>query len=234
MRSFIEQFAGLLGAGIAAACCLGVPVVLAALGAAGLGFLIHDAYLFPIFVGFGGLTLWLLYRSARRHGRMQPFWLGLAGTVFAASGLWLMVTGLYPQPWSVDAGLLVLVSGSVWDYSIGRRHRRASRQPAAQDCELPSVQRRVTTGAALSIAAAGAFYALYKSVDAFVPEAKAEEIACWGINSCKGKSACTTAFNSCTGQNQCKGRGWAYATERQCYAQGGEPLKGSEADPAAG
>ena len=39
------------------------------------------------------------------------------------------------------------------------------------------------TGAALSIAAASAFYAMYKSVDALVPEAQADEIACWGINS---------------------------------------------------
>ena len=43
-----EQFAGLVGAGIAAACCLGIPTILAALGAAGLEFLIHDAYLFPL------------------------------------------------------------------------------------------------------------------------------------------------------------------------------------------
>ncbi len=234
MKSFIEQFAGLIGAGVAAACCLGIPAVLAALGAAGLGFLIHDAYLFPLFVGSSGFTLWLLYRSASRHGRMAPFWLSLVGAVFGASGLWLMVTGLYPQPWSIYAGLLVLVSGSVWDFIFGRRQSSASDQPAVQDSEVPNAERRVVTGTALSIATAGAFYALYKSVDVLVPEAEADEIACWGINSCKGTSACTTVFNSCTGQNKCKGRGWVYATERQCYAQGGEPLKGSEADPAVG
>ncbi len=33
MKEFIEQFAGLIGAGVAAACCLGLPAVL---GAAGL------------------------------------------------------------------------------------------------------------------------------------------------------------------------------------------------------
>ena len=47
-----------VGAGIAAACCLGVSAVIAAVGAAGLGFLIHDAYLFPIFVGFIALVPW--------------------------------------------------------------------------------------------------------------------------------------------------------------------------------
>src|SRR5438874_1738381 len=52
MKELIKRLSGIIGAGIAAACCLGVPVVLAAMGALGLGFLIHDAYLFPLFVGF--------------------------------------------------------------------------------------------------------------------------------------------------------------------------------------
>ncbi len=43
MLDWFKQLGGLIGAGIAAACCLGVPAVLAALGAAGLGFLIRDA-----------------------------------------------------------------------------------------------------------------------------------------------------------------------------------------------
>ena len=68
MKAFLKQFAGIFGAGVAAACCLGIPAVLAAVGALGLGFIVHDAYLFPLFVGFVGLSLWLLYRSARRHG----------------------------------------------------------------------------------------------------------------------------------------------------------------------
>jgi mercuric ion transport protein len=38
MKELIKQFSRIVGAGIAAACCLGVPVVLAAVGAAGLGF----------------------------------------------------------------------------------------------------------------------------------------------------------------------------------------------------
>jgi len=51
--------------------------VIAAVGAVGLGFLTHDAYLFPIFVGFIGLSLWLLYRSARGHADLAAsFWLG--------------------------------------------------------------------------------------------------------------------------------------------------------------
>ena len=94
MKELIKQFSGIVGAGFAAACCLGVPVVLAAVGAAGLGFLINDAYLVPIFAAFAALSLWLLYRSARGHQRMMPFWTGLAGGLVGLVGLWLMVTGL--------------------------------------------------------------------------------------------------------------------------------------------
>lgn len=72
-KQLLKQFASLLGAGIAAACCLGVPAVLAAMGAVGLGFLINDAYLFPLFAGFVTMSLWFLFRAARRHCNLTPF-----------------------------------------------------------------------------------------------------------------------------------------------------------------
>ncbi len=102
MHDFIKQFAGLVGAGIAAACCLGISAVIAAVGAVGLGFLIHDAYLFPIFVGFIGLSLWLLYRSSARG----PCGSWSRALPDAVDGLW---------------GLELLVAGSVWDVVNGRR-----------------------------------------------------------------------------------------------------------------
>lgn len=238
MKDLLKQLSGLIGAAIAAACCLGVSAVIAAVGAVGLGFLIHDAYLFPIFVGFIALSLWLLYRSARGHGSLAPFWLGLGGGVLGALGLWLLVTGLYPMPWSVYVGLAVLVTGSVWDVVNGRWAAACAPQvcePEASptgDTKKAEFPTRAARGAALSVAAAAAFYAMYKSVDAFAPGATAGEIACWGINACKSTTACTTAFNACNGQNACKGRGYLNVPEKECYARGGVPLKGSEADPA--
>ena len=237
MKSFLKQFAGLIGTGVAAACCLGIPAVLAALGTVGLGFIVHDAYLFPLFMGFAGFSLWSLYRSTRLHGLMAPFWLSLTGAVFGGAGLWLMVTGLFAQPWSVYVGLAILVSGSVWDYVNGRRAPVCE----APECEVPigdakpaspSPQRRAINGAALTVAAAGAFYGMYKSVDVLVPKAEAGEVACWGINECKGTTACTTAFNACTGQNECASKGYIYVPEKECYTRGGELLKGSAGDPA--
>jgi len=232
MKALLKQFAGLLGAGVAAACCLGISVILSAVSAAGLGFLVHDAYLFPIFIGFVAFSLWMLYRSARKHQNLAPFYLGLSGGVFGAGGLWLMVTGVYPMPWSVYAGLGVLVAGSVWDAV-------PSRKPAACACEAsssekPSVGRRAATGAAVSVAAAAAFYGMYRSVAALAPAANETDIACWGINDCKGQTACTTAVNACTGQNECKGRGYLNVPPKACAAKGGVPLKGSPGDPEKG
>lgn len=131
MKAFLKQFSALIGAGVAAACCLGISVVLTAVGAAGLGFLIHDAYLFPIFVAFIGFSVWMLYRSARSHRNLAPFWLSLAGSLVSSVGLWLMVTGVHPLPWTVYAGLAGLVAGSVWDAIPGPK-------PAACACEAPA------------------------------------------------------------------------------------------------
>jgi len=237
MKDLLKQFSGLLGAGIAAACCLGLPAVLAMLGAAGLGFLVHDAYLFPLFVGLVSLSLAFLRHSARAHGDLRPFWLGLAGGLVGAVALWLMVTGLYPLPWLVYAALAVLVLASLWDFVNGRRAARCAQAVCASDgvSDQPGDPvRRAVTGAALSAGAAVAFYGMYKSVAVFTPERGEGEIACWGINECKGTTACTTAFNACTGQNECRGRGYIYVPPRECSLRGGVPLEGSEGDPARG
>jgi mercuric ion transport protein len=234
MKDLLKQFGSLIGAGVAAACCLGVPLVLSTLGAVGLGFIVHDAYLLPLFVGFVALSLWTLYRSARRHARMQPFWLGLAGGIVGSVGLWLLVTASYPHSWPMYAGLALLLSGSLWDIINSRRAPSCNTACAAEPPKAPNATRRATTGAALSVAAAGAFYAMYKSVEVMAPAAEKGDIACWGINACKGQTACSTAFNACTGQNKCTGRGYLNVPAKECKAKGGLPLTGSPGDPARG
>jgi len=48
------------------------------------------------------------------------------------------------------------------------------------------------------------------------------KVHCYGINACKGQTACATANNNCMGMNACKGQGWlATATEEECKAKGG-------------
>ncbi|HVB82088.1 MAG TPA: MerC domain-containing protein [Candidatus Binataceae bacterium] len=234
MKNLLKQFGSLIGAGVAAACCLGVPLVLSTLGAVGLGFIVHDAYLLPLFVGFIALSLWSLYRSAVRYTRLQPFWLALVGGIEASVALWLLVTGTYPHSWPMYVGLVLLVSGSVWDLINARRAPACKTTCATEPVRALDVKRRAATGAALSVAAAGAFFALYKSVDVMTPAATAGDIACWGINSCKGQTACSTALNACKSQNTCKGRGYLNVSAQQCKARGGQPLQGSPADPARG
>jgi len=236
MKELLKQFSSLIAAGVAAACCLGIAVVLAAVGAVGLGFLVRDAFLLPLFVGFVGLSLWLLWRSARAHRRLAPFWLALAGGLVSAAGLWLLVTGTFALTGSIYGGFAALVAGSIWDFLNGRRAAAC----AADVCETPKADapvnptRRTLNGAGLALAAAGVFYGLYKSVNVLAPAAQAGTIACYGINACKGQSACTTAFNACTGQNECKGKGFLNVTPRECALQGGVPLEQSEANPAKG
>lgn len=232
MKNLLEQIASMAGAGVAAACCLGVPLVLSTLGAVGLGFLIQDAYLLPIFAGFIALTLWIQYRSALRYQHFAPFWLGLAGGSVAIISLGLLVTGVYTGPWLLYPGSAAIVGASIWGFIDGIAARREGHVCAVP--EQVDSRRRAINGGLIATAAAGIFFAMYKTVDTIVPAAQAGEIACYGINSCKGQTACSTAFNACNGQNECKGQGFINIAEKQCYAQGGTPLKGSEADPAKG
>ncbi len=230
MKYFLEQIASMTSAGIAAACCLGIPLVLSAVGAAGLGFLIQDAYLLPIFAGFVGLTQWVQYRTARQYRHFAPFWLSLAGGGIAVVSLGLLVTGVYGAPWLVYLGSSALVGASIWGFVDSLAARREG-QSCAVSVPVDGA-RRALNGTMLATAAAGAFFAMYKTVDTIVPSAQAGDIACYGSNSCKGLSSCTTAFNACNGQNECKGKGISFLPQKQCFVQGGVPLKGSVADPA--
>jgi len=88
-----------------------------------LGFLIQDAYLFPIFVGFIGVSLWTLYRSARKHENavpeaMLPFWLSGAGALISTTDLWFTVTGISPQNWAIYLGLTLFLIAAAWDFVI--------------------------------------------------------------------------------------------------------------------
>ncbi len=203
MKEIAKQLAGLFGAAIAAACCLGVPAMLAAAGALGMGFIINDAYLFPLFAGFVAVTLRFLFRSTRAHGSLAPFWLGLGGGIVGMAGLWLLVTGVYPVSISVYAGLGALLAASIWDGLAGRRIAVCATKPECETRE-PGAQvatRRLVTGSVLSVAVAAALYGGYRSIVAFSPATKTAEDAeqCFGIARA-GKNDCATAKHGCNSQ----------------------------------
>jgi len=204
VKELMKQLSGVVGAGVAAACCLGVPVVLAAVGAAGLGFLINDAYLVPIFGAFVALSLWLLYRSARSHASLVAFWIGLAGGLVGAVGLWLMVTGLYPKSWLIYVGLTVLVAASVWDVVNGRRAAACATVRETPPEKRPANDAtRLAIQAAIAVVAAGSLYGVYKSVQLYSPSARAaadgETETCFGVAKA-GQNDCSTAKHSCNSQ----------------------------------
>lgn len=229
------QLAAIGGAIAASAACFGAPVLVSTATAIGATALTEHATLYPIFVGTIALSLWQLYRSTRERGDRRPFWLGLAGGTVAAVFLYLMVTGIVPLPGIALYGAIgVLVAGSLWELAgrfmevcVTKVRRELARAPRTI---LP--RQRVANGAVLSMAAAAAFYGMYKSVETFAPKAEAGDIACYGINACKGQTACATAHNGCPGQNSCKGKGFLNVAPKACAAQGGVPLKDSPAAPA--
>lgn len=115
MSDLFKQMGSLAGTAFAAVCCLGVGWALAALTAVGAGFLIHDAILIPLFVAFVALSLWLLARSARRHGERRPMILSGVGAAVALSGLFI-------APVAVYAGLGAMFAASLWDFARSAAH----------------------------------------------------------------------------------------------------------------
>ena len=112
----IKQFGGSASSVFFGACCLGLTPLVAALTAAGAGFLIRDAILIPLFVLSLAFTLWSLWRSRARHGRQGPFYFGLTSAVVAFAALWLFT----PLAW---AGLAGFFAAAVWDVVALRRCR---------------------------------------------------------------------------------------------------------------
>ena len=226
-----SQLGGLLGAGFATACCLGLPAALSLMTALGAGFLIRDEYLFPLFVLFIGLSLWGLRVSTRHHGYAPPFWLGLAGAAFAAGGLFLLVTGRLPRTWPVYVGLAGVVGGSLWDL-VRSRMKPAGAPAAPPPSAGPNTATRIGRGAAIAAAVGVVFAAGYEAVRSSAPEGSGGNVRCFGINSCKGTTACSTRWNACNGQNECKGKGWiSVGSVEECRERGGELLSASEAAP---
>lgn len=72
----------------------------------------------------------------------------------------------------------------------------------------------IATAAALGFASA--------PVTSAIAKGQSNSVKCYGINSCKGMSACKTAHNSCKGMNSCKGKGLTLtASRKSCKDAGG-------------
>lgn len=75
------------------------------------------------------------------------------------------------------------------------------------------------TGATLAAAAA---VLVINTAVPVAPAVAGSEVKCFGVNACKGQSACKTASNACAGQNACKGKGYLMMEKDDCLAKGGK------------
>lgn len=123
LRLHLEKL-GAIGSLVTLACCLGFGPILAMLSAVGAGFLINDAILAPLLIGFlvlGGVGLWL---SRRKHCRWGP--LLVHGVSAVAMFVFTFVAYFQPLIW---LGVVGLITASVWDVVLGRHAACKTPQP---------------------------------------------------------------------------------------------------------
>jgi mercuric ion transport protein len=117
--------AGVLGAIVAALCCMGAPVIVGALGAVGLAWLRQDAILWPLMFLSLGVALFGLARDRRRHGIAGPLVVAVAGATALVAGV-VFVHG-QPARLLIYAGALALFAATTWN--VVARRRRAECAP---------------------------------------------------------------------------------------------------------
>lgn len=85
-------------------------------GSIGLAEIPYMSWLFPVLLGFMGLHLFLLLRKRREKG-YGPFLLSLGGALVILGARYL-----FPGTrWLMFAGMLLIVSGSLWNsFSFSR------------------------------------------------------------------------------------------------------------------
>lgn len=169
-----REVAGVTAAMLAWLTCAGLPALVAAFGAIGAGRLAGHAYMFPAFVAFLGLSVWLLGRSGRARGEKRPYRLALAGAVYASLSTWMALVGMVPPAVGISSylGVAAVVGASVWSFVLARR------PGSCLDEMLIEARMRVRRGTpprqlargVLSVAAvAGGLYGLYWATHTFVP-----------------------------------------------------------------
>ncbi|TAM83365.1 MAG: MerC domain-containing protein [Acidobacteria bacterium] len=107
---------GIIGSLVAAACCLGLPAVLAIFSAVGLGFLISDAFLRPLIIIFLAATIAGLVFEYRAHRRFGALALG----VVSAVAVYFFIYGHYVK-WAAYISMAGLVAAGVLNIILRRR-----------------------------------------------------------------------------------------------------------------
>lgn len=80
---------------------------------------------------------------------------------------------------------------------------------------------KISVASGSILAATAAAFVMGATISAPTAQA-ASKVKCYGVNACKGTSACKTAANACKGQNACKGTGFKMSSKSSCKADGGK------------
>lgn len=107
---------GIAGSFVAAACCLGLPAVLAIFSAIGLGFLINDTFLQPLIIIFLGVTIAGLVLGYRAHRRFGALALGIV----SAAAVYFFIYGHYVR-WVAYLSMAGLVAAGVLNVILRRK-----------------------------------------------------------------------------------------------------------------
>lgn len=121
MRAGVRDAAGVFGAVLAALCCAGTPLVIAAVTALGLGFLRKDGILWPLMLLSLAVAVMGFWQGARSHGGWGPFVTGGLGAISLAGGV-IVVHG-FPAMQMIYFGAGALVAAAGWN-AYARRCRR--------------------------------------------------------------------------------------------------------------
>jgi len=120
----LTDAAGVFGAVVAALCCAGTPLIVAALAATGLSALRKDAILWPIMLVSLAVAMWGYWQGHRTHGAWSPLIIGVAGAVSLALGV-IVVHG-FPAMQMIYGGAVLLVAATIWNI-VARKRCRATR-----------------------------------------------------------------------------------------------------------
>ena len=115
----IADWTGPIGSVFAALCCLGVPWLVAAVTAAGLGFIRDDAILWPLMIASILLAFLGMWLGRRAHQSWLPLALGVGSGVALVAGV-IFVHG-FPARELIYAGSAGLIGASIWNAMLRSR-----------------------------------------------------------------------------------------------------------------
>jgi mercuric ion transport protein len=118
-RAQLTDAAGALGAIVAALCCAGTPLIVAALAATGLSALRKDAILWPIMLVSLAEAIWGYWQGHRIHHAWAPLIVGVIGAVSLALGV-IVVHG-FPAMQMIYGGAMLLVAATIQNIVARKR-----------------------------------------------------------------------------------------------------------------